>query len=230
MKNKLNQAGLFLIELLIATLIGAFLLGGVLQVFISSKQTYRMQENLSRLQENGRFALQMISRDARAAGYRQCYTAPVLALPISGTNNLGLNSSDTLIMQFMQWSKDICSVTAPLSTITYSIQTGTSGQPSLFKTLVTNGTATTTPNKEVVEGVENIQILFGADTDVTPDYTPNYYVPAGTTGLNLAQVVSLRITIWVRTMDDNLATVTANGDRRIRHAFTSTIAVRNRLP
>lgn len=227
MKNKLNQAGLFLIELLIATLIGAFLLGGVLQVFISSKQTYRMQENLSRLQENGRFALQMISRDARTAGYRECYTAPVLASSISGTNNSGLNSSDTLIMQ---WSTGICSDTALLSTITYSIQTGTSGQPSLFKTLVTNGTTTTTTTNEVVEGVENIQILFGADTDVTPDYTPNYYVPAGTTGLNLAQVVSLRITIWVRTMDDNLATVTANGDRRIRHAFTSTIAVRNRLP
>ena len=52
-----NQRGLTLVELMVAMLLGVFLIGGVMQIFISSKQTYRMQENLSRLQENGRFAL-----------------------------------------------------------------------------------------------------------------------------------------------------------------------------
>jgi type IV pilus assembly protein PilW len=46
MKNGLSQSGISLIEIMIALLIGAFLLGGVLQIFIGGKQTYRMQESL----------------------------------------------------------------------------------------------------------------------------------------------------------------------------------------
>lgn len=61
-----------LIEIMIALLIGAFLLGGILQIFIGSKQTYRMQEGLSRLQENGRFALEFLTYDLRMAGYLGC--------------------------------------------------------------------------------------------------------------------------------------------------------------
>ena len=72
MKNKRYQTGMTLIEIMIALLIGAFLLGGVLQIFINSKQTYRMQENLSRLQENGRFAMEFLARDIRMAGYWGC--------------------------------------------------------------------------------------------------------------------------------------------------------------
>ncbi len=67
-----NQSGMTLVEIMIALLIGAFLMAGVLQIFISTKQTYRMQEGLSRLQENGRFALEFISRDIRTAGYWGC--------------------------------------------------------------------------------------------------------------------------------------------------------------
>jgi len=53
MKHKTNQTGMTLIEIMVALLIGAFLLGGVLQIFTGSQQTYLMQQNLSRLQENG---------------------------------------------------------------------------------------------------------------------------------------------------------------------------------
>ena len=72
MKNKPCQTGMTLIEIMIALLIGAFLLGGVLQIFVSSKQTYRMQEGLSRLQENSRYALEMLNKDLRLSGYQGC--------------------------------------------------------------------------------------------------------------------------------------------------------------
>ena len=39
MKVKAYQTGFSLIEIMIALLIGAFLLGGVLQIFMGSKQT-----------------------------------------------------------------------------------------------------------------------------------------------------------------------------------------------
>lgn len=83
MKNKPYQTGMTLIEIMIALLISAFLVGGVLQIFIGSKQTYRMQEGLSRLQENGRFALEFLSNNIRMAGSRGCKRTAT----ISGASN-----------------------------------------------------------------------------------------------------------------------------------------------
>lgn len=64
--------GVTLIEMMIAMLISAFLLGGVIQIFISSKQSYRVGEDSSRLQENGRFAIDIMARDIRMAGFLPC--------------------------------------------------------------------------------------------------------------------------------------------------------------
>ncbi|HBA64856.1 MAG TPA: pilus assembly protein PilW [Methylococcaceae bacterium] len=67
-----RQSGMTLVEIMISLLIGAFLLGGVLQIFTNTKQTYRMQEGLSRMQENARFALDTLNHDLRMAGYQGC--------------------------------------------------------------------------------------------------------------------------------------------------------------
>lgn len=64
-----KQCGLSVVELLVAVVIGMLLLTGVLQVFLASKQTYSSNEAASRLQENGRFALEFIAQSARHAGY-----------------------------------------------------------------------------------------------------------------------------------------------------------------
>ncbi|MDP3813569.1 PilW family protein [Pseudomonas sp.] len=63
-----RQRGISLIELMIAMLIGLVITGAVIQVFLSSKATFSMQGNMSRLQENGRFALQYLAAQARPAG------------------------------------------------------------------------------------------------------------------------------------------------------------------
>ncbi len=67
-----TQTGLTLIEIMIAMLLGLFLIGGVIQLFIGSKQNYRVQENISRVQENGRFALYFLNKDIRMAGFWGC--------------------------------------------------------------------------------------------------------------------------------------------------------------
>ncbi len=69
---KTKQSGMTLIEIMIAMLIGVFLLGGVMQIFMSSRQSYRMQDNLSRMQENGRFAMDFLTRDIRMVGHQGC--------------------------------------------------------------------------------------------------------------------------------------------------------------
>ena len=88
-QSKSSQTGFTLIELMIAMLLGAFLIGGIMQIFLGSRQTYRMQENLSRLQENGRFAMEFITRDNRMMGYQGCASrtiVPNIIVEPSNTN------------------------------------------------------------------------------------------------------------------------------------------------
>lgn len=59
-------------EIMVALAVGVVLLTGVIQIYASTKATYRMQDNLARLQENGRFALSFLTRDVRMSGYRGC--------------------------------------------------------------------------------------------------------------------------------------------------------------
>lgn len=64
-----QQAGLSLVELMVGLALGLILMVGVLQVFLTSRQTYANSEAMARLQDNGRFALDMIAGTARLAGY-----------------------------------------------------------------------------------------------------------------------------------------------------------------
>lgn len=69
---KPRQTGLTLVEIMVAMLLSLVLLGGVVQIFISSKSTYNAQEGLSRMQENGRFAVEFLARELRMAGHFGC--------------------------------------------------------------------------------------------------------------------------------------------------------------
>jgi type IV pilus assembly protein PilW len=120
----------------------------------------------------------------------------------------------------------------PLAAHIYYIRNNPSGEPSLYRqTLQSNGTVAA---EELVEGVEDMQILYGEDTTqatvaTCPDdgCSVDAYVEAdGVTDWN--RVVSVRITLTMRTAD-NLSTDTGGADSRIRRTYTTTIAMRNRL-
>ena len=64
--------GLTLVELMISLVLSLLLSAAIVQLFIGNKQTFRMQEATARLQENGRFAMEFITRDMRVAGYSGC--------------------------------------------------------------------------------------------------------------------------------------------------------------
>jgi type IV pilus assembly protein PilW len=63
------MSGLTLIELMVALGIGAFLMIGAITVFMQSRTTFRLNDSLARLQENGRFALDAVEPDIRMAHY-----------------------------------------------------------------------------------------------------------------------------------------------------------------
>ena len=73
MKNlPLKQSGLSLVEIMVALVISVFLLGGIIQVYMGNKASYRFSDASSRIQENGRFALDAITTDVRLAGFFGC--------------------------------------------------------------------------------------------------------------------------------------------------------------
>ena len=63
------QLGVSLVELMVTVVVALLLLGGLIQVYLSNKQSYNAQEQLARMQESGRFAMELITRDLRRAGY-----------------------------------------------------------------------------------------------------------------------------------------------------------------
>jgi len=67
-----QQTGLTLIEILVAMVISLILMAGVLQIFQANKQSFRVQESLSLIQENGRTAMRILSEDLRMAGFWGC--------------------------------------------------------------------------------------------------------------------------------------------------------------
>lgn len=67
-----RQHGATIVEILVALTVSLILLGGVIQIFISNQRTAAIQEGLSRVQENARFASYFLSRDIREAGYQGC--------------------------------------------------------------------------------------------------------------------------------------------------------------
>jgi type IV pilus assembly protein PilW len=96
-----RQAGLSLIELMIAMVIGLVLILGLIQVFAASRQAYQLSQGIARNQENGRFAIDFLSRDLRMAGHTGCVndqqllTANAAGLPIGGNiRSLFLNEAD----------------------------------------------------------------------------------------------------------------------------------------
>lgn len=325
-KNKSHQSGMTLVELMVALAISLILIAGVIQLFVSSKQTYRVTENASLVQESGRFAMYFLTQDIRMGDYWGCrgsqitidnnlnadanfdtFSNAVTGVDndatvnniINGTDSITIKSTagnnaylldipastsadlkvtdDSLLQKFdivllsdcidgdiFQITNDpsvggaigrdnivhntglgtpgnsekelrkVYGANAQIFKLnfsTYSIQNGANGKPSLFRSV--NGVAA----QELVENIENMQILYGEDTD--SDGSPNYYKPAGSAGLNMLNVVAVRISIVAVSVDDNVSAQASTykifdsnitpTDKRIRRVFTSTIVVRNRL-
>lgn len=67
-----RQAGFSIVELMVAILISLIILAGVIQVVVSSKTTFLGQEEMSFIQENARYAVDVLGKDIQGAGYWGC--------------------------------------------------------------------------------------------------------------------------------------------------------------
>lgn len=61
--------GFSMVELMVALVISMILMGGIAQIFLSSKKSFTIQDTLGRQQENGRYIVDALGQDIRRSGY-----------------------------------------------------------------------------------------------------------------------------------------------------------------
>ena len=171
-----RQHGTSLIEILIAMVIGLFILGAVAAVFVNMQKTFTSQDQLAQLQDNQRLAQTILTNTVQSAGYfpdpktntqQTALTGAsgVVAAGqvISGTSGAG-TASDTLTTQFATASGD--------GVMNCLGQSNTSGAQLVYvNTLsvnannelqcVVNGQAPVS----LVSGVSSLTVLYGTDTN-----------------------------------------------------------------
>jgi type IV pilus assembly protein PilW len=86
-----TQMGIGLIELMISAVISLILISAIVALTVSSSAAYRTQTNHVRVQEQGRFAITLITRDIRMAGYFGCIQSTTQLF-----NNLNIGDSGSL--------------------------------------------------------------------------------------------------------------------------------------
>ncbi|HEC15554.1 MAG TPA: hypothetical protein ENI99_03135 [Sedimenticola sp.] len=72
MRGNRFERGLTLVELMIGITLSLLLLTGTISIFMGSKQTFRLQEDLARVQESLRYAVSRMITDISPAGYLGC--------------------------------------------------------------------------------------------------------------------------------------------------------------
>lgn len=102
--------------------------------------------------------------------------------------------------------------------------------------------AATTQTVSILENVEDMQIVYGVNTNQDGQYLVDSYVTADQV-TNWDDVLSVRIALLARSSEKNIRTETDSGiyalagtdidpddDRRVRRVFSTVVSLRNRLP
>ena len=252
LNRRSNQAGITIVELMVALAISMFILSGVITVFVANKQNYRVQQNMAAIQDNGRFAIDMLSRNVRMSGYQGVdafdWVLGTLLNSIDGTDNTAvaglMADTDTLTVTFQAGDADHADCLGQRlnasDTVVETFSVDASGNLQCASTVTPDGgVSVTTGPLDLVEGVDSMQVLYGMNTD--SDGVANQFVPYVNT-LDMNDVLAVRVGLLLSSPDDNVAldtdiaarnlldaVVAAPNDKRIRRFFITTIRLRNHL-
>jgi len=245
-----HQGGLTLVEIMVAITLSLLLLAGVMQIFISSKASYNLQNGIGRLQENARFATDILADSIGMAGMFTNYGNVPPFGPFTQANvgdnvtenaTLGMttangNASDTIEVNFQAATDCLGNPTAGTVTNRFFLN-GTNLM------CLGNGNATA---GIIAEGIESLQVLYGEDTD--GDGTANRYVSAANLTWTVSNgntipantVTSVRIAVLASSVSSVSGAADTNsyallnaepigpiGDNLYRRVYTRTILLRN---
>jgi type IV pilus assembly protein PilW len=223
------QHGFTLVEIMVAITLSLILIAGVLQIYLSSKESFRIQSELARLQENQRIAIEFLQRDISKTGFVPYNGAAIPGSAITVTDGGG-NNSDSITISYTSPTDCLGAQTGGVAVNTWSINPDT-----LQLMCVGNGGGAAQP---ITDGIENMQILLGDDAVNNSTIAPSAdrYVNPATAGIT--KIVSVRIALLTRSSGpikkqatvQNITLLDANvvpNDRLKRQVVTTTIPLRN---
>ncbi|MEM7543353.1 MAG: PilW family protein [Pseudomonadota bacterium] len=97
MNNYAKQRGFSIIELMVASVLSLILMNVIIQLFISNKQAYRLQEGASELNENARYAINHIQHYMRMGDHWGAVESDVVSIStgvpalVTGTTCAGVD-------------------------------------------------------------------------------------------------------------------------------------------
>lgn len=248
-----DQRGLTLVEIMVAITISLLLLAGVIQIFSGTKSSYNLQNGLGRMQENGRYAMDMLARDIGMAGF---YSIPADFLTKVPFPIIAANTADNVTPNVDLGLTVASGQASDIIEITYIANSDCLGNDTSAGGVAVNryflqgtdlmclGNGSNTP-QILAEGVENMQILYGLDTTndsgtADPDTIAERYVSAGNVA-DWSSVVSVRIALLINTVDSvggedtgiyallDAPPIGPIEDKLGRKVFTRTILLRNKF-
>ena len=226
LRAPLYQTGFTLVEMMIAVTLGLIVLLAIGSIYIGSRQTYRVQEDNARLQEAGKYALEVIGRSLRQAGAdsemnfnatvitQECSVAGVCT-PITGVNGAAA-APDTLTVQFYAgreeldggvWITRDCTggqvqFVAPGVVITNQLEVAADAT-SLATGNGLSCTGSAGGQETLVSDVEDMQVLYGIDTTIPIDQTADQYIEAPTAA-QWPLVVTARVCVLLQSANNGL--------------------------
>jgi type IV pilus assembly protein PilW len=176
---KTKNHGFTLVELMVAIVISLVAVLAATEVYVSTRQTNRLQGMQSRLSEDGRFAVFMLQRFLSQAGFRP---APSIALPGSPDDPITV-AGDVIALRFVPDGENqiACDGSVlPLSTVFQAFEIQRSGDSLRCSPSGSGSTANwIAPAAAGVAGatgngteVADFAVLFGVDTNTTPANIP----------------------------------------------------------
>lgn len=220
-----RMRGLSLVELMVALAVSLLLLAGVFQIYLGNRQSYDTQQGISLVQESGRFATLFLSRSIRHAGYlSSVYDRPSDAFdaanpPVAGVENG--NNPDSITVRYQGQNGapvlDCFGQAVPVNVTVASQFSLSDPDAAGLRSLRCQRVGIDATPRPLVEGVQNMQIIYGVDRTSNDQRDTSNYVTANNI-TNWQDVRTVRIELTVSDNDDV-------GDK----LFTSTVAIRNRL-
>lgn len=219
-----SQQGFTLVELMISSVIGLLLTTAMLAAFVASTRTYQLQDAMSEVQEDGRFAMNVLMRDLRQSGVDSSSDETVLGIENTAKKVKDFEDGygDLVISQNSVKSNII--YLSGLDTTYYIGDSGT-GRPSLYR-----------EKQPLVEGVEGIAFEYGIDGD-SDDLVDSYKVFADMSAADWEDVITVRFSLLVSSFGSGvtdqpqvLVFPFANfdtSDRRLYQVYTATAMLRN---
>lgn len=107
--NAQHQLGVTLIELMVAMAVSSVIMLGVSNIYLSTKKSYVVHDEFSRIQENGRYSVETLSSDIRNAGFFGCASGQGLGTVTNTLNNTKENgfNLETGVMGYEAVGTDI---------------------------------------------------------------------------------------------------------------------------